>query len=49
VKRLIDERKAYRDRISDLRARNVFNFGSSAEVGARHICELLATTISHKE
>jgi hypothetical protein len=47
VKRLIGERDAYRQKIKDLRSRNVFNFGSSGEVGARHVSELLATTLSH--
>jgi hypothetical protein len=49
VERLINERDAYREKIRGLRAKNVFNFGSSGEVGARHISELLATEVSQEE
>jgi CDP-glycerol glycerophosphotransferase (TagB/SpsB family) len=42
VNQLILEHDRYRDRIVRLRAENVFNFGRSSEVGAEHICKLLA-------
>ncbi len=40
IDRLIAEREAYRERIVALRAENVFCFGSSGEVGARHILDV---------
>jgi len=49
VNRLIGEQDAYREKIKDLRSKNVFNFGHSGEIGARHITELLATTIPQEE
>jgi YidC/Oxa1 family membrane protein insertase len=41
IDRLIREREQYRQRIIKLRSENVFHFGHSSEVGARHILDVL--------
>ncbi|MFK7896618.1 MAG: CDP-glycerol glycerophosphotransferase family protein [Myxococcota bacterium] len=42
VAHLMTERDAYRDRIRALRDENIFSFGDSGEVGARHILDVVA-------
>ncbi len=37
VNRLIEERSSYKARIAELRSQNLFAFGRSSEIGARHI------------
>jgi YidC/Oxa1 family membrane protein insertase len=41
IDRLIREREQYRRRIVESRAENIFHFGHSSEVGARHILNVL--------
>ena len=41
IDRLIREREEYRQRIVALRSENIFHFGHSSEVGARHILDVL--------
>ena len=41
IDRLINEREQYRDRIVALRAENIFHFGRSSEIGARHILDVV--------
>ena len=49
IDRLIQEREQYRARIKELRDNNLFCFGSSGEVGARHILEVVARADSSVE
>jgi YidC/Oxa1 family membrane protein insertase len=42
IDRLIGARNLYRTRLADLRAKSLFCFGSSSEVGARHILDVVA-------
>jgi YidC/Oxa1 family membrane protein insertase len=44
IDRLIRERDQYRGRIAELREKNLFCFGSSGEVGARHILDVVGRT-----
>lgn len=44
IDRLIRERDQYRDQIKELREKNLFCFGRSGEVGARHILDVVGRT-----
>jgi YidC/Oxa1 family membrane protein insertase len=44
IDRLVREREQYRQRIVELRSDNIFHFGHSSKVGARHILDVLEAT-----
>ena len=49
ISHLIREREQYRERIVDLRSKNIFHFGRSSELGARHILDVLNAAESGSE